>query len=146
MYENIYEHTMEAGQLPFRLPEYISCAPFEEYLGMRIELAAEGRAVLTMPFKAKLAQGVGLMHGGAVTSLADTAVAMAIKSILPEGSDFVTVEMTLKFHAAVHEGVVRAEARAIPMDKRKITGEADVFCGDIKVAEFKAFFIVKSTG
>jgi len=71
------------------------------------------------------------------------AVAIAIKTLVPEGTDFVTVEINLKFLAAVREGVVRAEARAIPQDERKIAGEADVFSGDVKVAQFKAFFIVK---
>ncbi|QXE93037.1 PaaI family thioesterase [Geomonas subterranea] len=136
---------MNSGQ-QFQLPGWISCAPFEEYLGMQIEESGDGRAVLSMPFKVKLAQGVGLMHGGAITSLADTAVAMAIKSILPEGSDFVTVDLHLKFFAAVHEGTVRAVARAIPQDERKIVGEAEIFNGETKVAEFNAFFIVKRRG
>ncbi|MBJ6723226.1 PaaI family thioesterase [Geomesophilobacter sediminis] len=143
MYEKLYEQTIDPNQIPFELPEWIACAPFEEYLGMTIEAAEAGRAVLTMPFKIKLAQGAGVMHGGAVTSLADTAVAMAIKSLVPEGTDFVTVEMTLKFLAAVHEGTVRAEARATRLDERKITGAADIFSGTEKVAEFSAFFLIR---
>src|SRR5512144_2485625 len=107
MYGKVYEEPMaEGAPLPFELPDWIACAPFEEYLGMRIEEAADGKAVLSMPFKVRLAQGKGLMHGGAVTALADTAVAMAIKSILPEESHFATVEMVLKFHAPVRGGVV----------------------------------------
>lgn len=138
-----YEEDMKSNAPQLQLPGWIACAPFEEYLGMRIEEAKDGRAVISMPFKLKLAQGVGLMHGGAITSLADTAVAMAIKSILPEGSDFVTVDLHLKFFAAVRVGTVRAVARAIPKDERKIVGEAEIFNGDTKVAEFSAFFIVK---
>lgn len=138
-----YEDDMVTDHPQFRLPQWIACAPFEEYLGMKIEEAKDGRAVLTMPFKLKLAQGKGLMHGGAVTAIADTAVAMAIKSIVPEGTDFVTVDLRLKFFAAVKEGTVRAEARAVPKDERKIAGEADVFCGDEKVAHFESFFIVR---
>ena len=81
-----------------------SLAPFEEYLGIHIEEASAGRAVLSMPFLVKLAQGKGLLHGGAVTSLADTAVAMAIKTVLPEGSHFATTELSLAFHAPVRSG------------------------------------------
>ena len=146
MYEEIFEQPMKNNRPPIQLPQWIACAPFEEYLGMQIDEASEGRAVLSMPFKVKLAQGVGLMHGGAVAALADTAVAMAIKSMVPEGTDFVTVEMSLKFLAAVREGVVRAEAGAIRLDERKISGEAEVFNGDVKVAHFKAFFIIKKKG
>lgn len=141
-----YDEDIKPGVRQFQLPSWIACAPFEEYLGMKIEETGNGRAVLSMPFKLKLAQGAGLMHGGAITALADTAVAIAIKSILPEGSDFVTVDLHLKFFAAVHEGTVRAVARTMVKDERKITGEAEIFNGDTKVAEFSAFFIVKKKG
>lgn len=145
MYKKVYEEPMtEGAPLPFELPAWIACAPFEEYLGMRIEEAKEGRAVLTMPFRVKLAQGKGLMHGGAVTALADTAVAIAIKSILPEDSHFATVALDLKFHAPVRGGTVRAEARVTERDERNIRGEAEVFDGNgIKVATFTSHFKVK---
>jgi acyl-coenzyme A thioesterase PaaI-like protein len=56
MYMNVYDEPMtEGAALPFQLPGWIACAPFEEYLGMRIEEASDGKAVLSMPFKVKLA-------------------------------------------------------------------------------------------
>ncbi len=148
MYEKVYDKPMTDGApLPFELPAWIACAPFEEYLGMRIEEAAHGRAVLTMPFKVKLSQGKGLLHGGAVTALADTAVAMAIKSLLPEDTHFATVELGLSFHAPVRGGVVRAEARVTERDERTIKGEAEVFDGKgTKVATFHSLFKVKRRG
>ncbi len=147
MYENVYEIAMSAEENPpFELPGWIACAPFEEYLGMRIEEAADGRAVLSMPFLVRLAQGKGLMHGGAVTSLADTAVAMAIKSLLPEGSHFVTMELSLKFHAPVRSGTVRAVAIVTEKDERTIVGQAEVFDEDgVKTATFHSVFRVKET-
>ncbi|WP_243374758.1 PaaI family thioesterase [Geotalea sp. SG265] len=145
MYQHVYDTRMPGGgEIPFELPRWIACAPFEEYLGMTIEEAAEGHAVLTMPFTVKLSQGVGFMHGGAITALADTAVAMAIKSVLPEGSNFVTMDLGLKFHAPVRSGVVRAVARIIERDERNIKGEAEVFDGEgIKVATFSSVFRVR---
>ncbi len=138
---------MQSGApLPFELPHWIACAPFEEYLGMRIDEAAAGHAVLTMPFKVKLAQGKGLLHGGAVTALADTAVAIAIKTLLPEGTHFATVELGLKFHAPVRGGLVTAVARVAQRDERTIRGEAEVFAEDgVKVATFNSVFKVKRT-
>jgi acyl-CoA thioesterase len=145
MYKKVFEEPMKEGAtLPFELPAWIACAPFEEYLGMRIEEASDGRALLTMPFKVKLAQGKGLMHGGAITALADTAVAMAIKSLLPEDSHFATVALELKFHAPVRGGNVRAEARVTEGDERNIRGEAEVFDENgVKVATFTSHFKVK---
>lgn len=145
MYRDVYEKPMPAeGQLPFELPEWIACAPFEEYLGMKIEEARDGRAVLTMPFLVRLAQGKGLMHGGAITALADTAVAMAIKSVLPEGSHFVTVELSLMFHAPVKCGTVRAVAWIAERDDRCIQGTAEVYDENgVKTATFHSAFRVK---
>lgn len=147
MYGKVYEEPMaEGAPLPFELPAWIACAPFEEYLGMRIEEAADGKAVLSMPFKVKLAQGKGLMHGGAVTALADTAVAIAIKSILPEDTHFATVEMSLKFHAPVKGGAVKAVARVAEQEGRTVRGEAEVFDEHgVKVASFMSVFKMKRT-
>ena len=145
MYEKVYEESMlEGAPLPFELPGWIACAPFEEYLGMRIEEAAGGLAVLAMPFKVKLAQGKGLMHGGAVTALADTAVAMAIKSLLPEDTNFFTTELALKFHAPIHGGMVKAVAEATREDERTLKGIAEVYDGNgVKAATFTSVFRVK---
>jgi uncharacterized protein (TIGR00369 family) len=140
MYETIYDQPMLSGEdLPFTLPAWIARAPFEEFLEMTIEEAGEGRARLTMPFRVKHAQGKGLMHGGAVTSLADTAVAMAIKSLLPEGTNFVTTELSLKFHAAVI-----AEATAERLDERSFRGIAELFdqAGN-SVATFSSLFRIR---
>lgn len=147
MYEKLYEEAMKAdGEIPFQLPDWIACAPFEEYLGMRIEEAGHGRAVLSMPFRVKLSQGKGLLHGGAVTALADTAVAMAIKSVLPEGTHFVTMELSLKFHAPIRSGVVRAVASIEERDERTIKGLAEVFDDQgVKAATFNSVFRVKRT-
>lgn len=145
MYKKVFDEPMiEGTPLPFELPAWIACAPFEEYLGMRIEEVKDGKAVLTMPFKVKLAQGKGLLHGGAVTALADTAVAMAIKSLLPEDSHFVTAEFTLKFHAPTHGGMVKAVAEAHREDERTIRGIAEVFDEKgVKAATFQSVFRVK---
>jgi hypothetical protein len=44
MYMNVYEEPMtEGAALPFQLPAWIACAPFEEYLEMRIDEAEGGR-------------------------------------------------------------------------------------------------------
>ena len=84
------------------------------------------------------------MHGGAVTALADTAVAMAIKSLLPEDTNFVTTELALKFHAPIHGGTVRAVAAATREDERTLKGIAEVFDGNgVKAATFTSVFRVK---
>jgi uncharacterized protein (TIGR00369 family) len=147
MYTAVFDKPVVAGEdVPFQLPAWIACAPFEEYLEMSIDEASEGKAVLSMPFKVKHSQGMGLMHGGAITALADTAVAMAIKSLLPEGSHFVTTEMTLRFVAPVKGGMVRAFASAVWRKERTLEGTADIITVDgTTAATFHSVFKIVRT-
>jgi acyl-CoA thioesterase len=125
---------------------WISCAPFERLLHMNIVEASEGRAVLTMPFLADFAQGGGLMHGGALVSLADTAVVMAIKSIIAPQSHFATTFLTTKFLSPVRQGVVTAKANVLSMKGRIIEGEATVFDdAETQVLAFSSTFKIAKT-
>ena len=145
MDHKLQDHLMQKdAPLPFSLPDWIALAPFEEFLGMRIDEAAEGRAILSMPFRAVLCQGAGLMHGGAVVSLADTALAIAIKTLLPEGTHFATIDMSLKFHAPVRWGTVQAVATVTGRSEKDIRGEVAILTEDrIKAATFQATFRIK---
>ncbi|BCS53280.1 PaaI family thioesterase [Geobacter sp. SVR] len=140
----LQQHMTQNSRLPFSLPAWIALAPFEEYLGMEIREACDGRALLIMPFRVLHCQGAGLMHGGAVTSLADTALAIAIKTLLPEGTHFATIEMKLTFHSPVQWGTVSAHARVLERKDRDISGKVDIITEDgVKAASFQAVFRVK---
>ncbi len=120
------ETPRETGTRQFELQGWIDTAPFEDLLGMSIESAGGGEAILSLPFVVRLAQGGGLLHGGALTTLADTAVAMAIKSLLPAGTAFATTELTTRFLAPVQSGRVVARARVTGPEGRTFYGEARV--------------------
>ena len=105
---------------------WIACAPFESLLNMHIHKAENGSATLTMPFLPQLAQGAGLMHGGALVSLADTALAMAIKSLLSPGTHFGTIEAHTRFLAPVHQGTVTAKAKITYQEDCELNGHVDV--------------------
>lgn len=110
----------------FELEGWIDTSPFEQLLGMRTDMAAEGTARLSMPFTVKLANGGGVLHGGAMTALADTAVAMAIKSLLPAGTTFATTALSMEFMAPVLAGVVTAYANVHGPQGREFHGECEL--------------------
>jgi acyl-CoA thioesterase len=116
----------QVGKTQFRLEGWVATAPFEDLLEITVEEAREGRAVLSLPFKVKFAQGGGLLHGGALVTLADTAVAMAIKTLLPEGTAFATTEINAKFLAPVSAGRVTAVAVVKGPEGRTFHGQAVV--------------------
>lgn len=125
----------------FRLAAWIDPAPFEDYVGLTVEAADGGAARLSLPFRLCLANGGGVMHGGALVTLADTAMAMAIKSIVPAGTVFATTELETRFLAPVRSGTVTALARVHGPVGRSFQGEAEVRdAADTVVARFRAVF------
>ncbi|MDA3790127.1 MAG: PaaI family thioesterase [Desulfobacula sp.] len=129
------------GPHKVELGKWISCAPFEELLGIKIIEARDGHAHLTMPFVFQLAQGKGLAHGGAIVALADTSVAMAIKSIIPPNSRFVTISLNSEFLAPVTKGVLTSKAKVKLLKDRMIQGSSMVFDeNDREVMKFSAVF------
>jgi len=146
MHNPEWEKPMDPDAPPlFSIKGWVDLAPFERSLGMNITSAEAGTAVLTMPFTVKLAQGMGLMHGGAITSLADTAAAMAIKTLLPPGTHFATVSLQTRFLAPVTRGTVTAQASSGPVESRERTFQGRVEVKDEEgkiVAEFSSEFRV----
>lgn len=61
-------------------------------LGIEIAEIAAGRVVLEFPFRADLCQQNGFVHAGAITTAADSACGYAALTLLPAGSDVLTVE------------------------------------------------------
>jgi uncharacterized protein (TIGR00369 family) len=123
------------------LKDWISCAPFESLLRMEIIEAKNAQATLSMPFLYEFAQGAGLMHGGALVSLADTAVVMAIKSKLSPDTHFATIHAETRFLYPVKKGLVIAKAHAVFDEDRTIHGTATVFDDSGKpVLEFQSTF------
>ncbi len=130
-------NTPTTGPHIFEMEHWISCAPFEKMLGIDIERAENGRAELTMPFMKDLAQGGGLMHGGALVSLADTAMVMAIKTLVSPQTHFATISLETRFFHPVKKGMVTATAKITEKTGRILKGRASV-C-DEKNREVMAF-------
>jgi acyl-CoA thioesterase len=131
----------DTGPHQFQMESWISRAPFERLLHIEIVDAADGRATLTMPFLVDFAQGAGLMHGGALVSLADTAVVMAIKSILPPQTHFATTALEAKFLRPVTQGIVTAEAQVVSQEGRTLRGQVTIYDEEQRaVLEFSSIF------
>jgi acyl-CoA thioesterase len=135
--------TENYGPHNVHMQDWIDCAPFERLLNIEIREAKNGEAVLRMPFSRELAQGFGLMHGGALLSLADTSFVMAIKSLLPPGSRFATTRLATDYLKPVTCGIVTARARITHCDDRDIFGESEIVDeGDDQVLKCKCTFRV----
>jgi acyl-CoA thioesterase len=135
------------GPHRFEMDGWISCAPFERLLNMEIVEASDGQATLKMPFLTGYAQGGGLMHGGALVSLADTAVVMAIKTLIPAQSHFATILCEAKFLLPVKKGIVTAKAKVVERQGRTLKGRATLYDDEERTVMqfFSTFKIARDT-
>ena len=100
-------------------------APFEKYLGIKIIKAKDGFAKLKMPYREEFTNPHGSIHGGAIASLADTAMAVAISSKYLHSSLY-TVKLEIKFRAPANKGEIFAKAKVIDKRKRFVFGKVEI--------------------
>jgi len=107
---------------------------FPQMLGIEIDALESGRARLSVEVRRELRQLAGVMHGGAIASLIDTAVAFAIATTSGPEDRFTTVEMKVNYLSAIREGRILADARLIRDGRRIIVADCDVFDAGGKLA------------
>jgi 1,4-dihydroxy-2-naphthoyl-CoA hydrolase len=94
--------------------------------GFHLADAEPGRAVLRMRVQPKHMQIHGVVHGGVLASLADTAGGLATYLSVPSGTRAATVEMKMNFLEPVERGTVFAEARILRLGKHLAVVECDL--------------------
>ncbi|MFI1837898.1 PaaI family thioesterase [Streptomyces olivaceoviridis] len=87
--------------------------PYARGTGIRLEKADSSLVRGTLPWAEHLCTAGGLLHGGAVMSLADTVGAVCAYLNMPPGAATSTVESKTNFFRGVRSGNVTAVARPL---------------------------------
>ena len=101
--------------------------PFAKLLGIEVDSVEPGHAVLSMKLRDDLMRNHGIAHGGAIATLIDSAMAIAIMALLEENERTVTVDLTIHYLRPISEGTTRASARVVRAGRRVITVSAELF-------------------
>jgi acyl-CoA thioesterase len=104
--------------------------PFFCLTGIDIVKAESGRAVLTMPVRPDMHNGVGWLQGGMLVAVADEAMALALYPLLEKNEGIATIAESTSFIRGVQKGTVLAEARVIRKGRRVAFMEAEVWADD----------------
>jgi uncharacterized protein (TIGR00369 family) len=97
----------------------IALMPFASQLGMTLEEASPERVVALLEWQPDLCTMSGILHGGALMSLADTTGAIVAFLGLAEGQITATITSTTHMFRPVPAGTVRAVA--VPLHRGKTT-------------------------
>jgi 1,4-dihydroxy-2-naphthoyl-CoA hydrolase len=110
-------------------------SPYSESLGMQFLAATPDEVTLRMPVTQAMTNRNGVMHGGAIMSLADQAAGAATHLHLPPGAATTTLESKTNFLRPIRLGDI-AEARPRPLHLGRTTmiWQTDILRGDGKLA------------
>ena len=97
-------------------------------LGFTLTHAAEGECVFEGEVPDYVLNPLGMVHGGYVSTLLDSAAGCAVHTTLPPGMAYSSATLEVKFVRAMRGGMgrVRAEGRVVHPGARLATAEAKV--------------------
>ena len=105
--------------------------PFAGTLGIVVDEATAAAVRLRLAWRPDLCTAAGILHGGALMSLADTAGAIAATLNLPDGATgTTTVESKTNLLAALREGEVGAVAVPLHTGRSLIVIETELRSGE----------------
>jgi 1,4-dihydroxy-2-naphthoyl-CoA hydrolase len=80
--------------------------PLARTLGIEFDTVTPAEVVGRLPWSAELCTTAGVLHGGALVSLADSVAGVCAYVNLPSGAATSTIELKMNFFAAVRQGMV----------------------------------------
>jgi len=103
--------------------------PVNRHFGFSLLTLRRGAAEVAMPLKRSFCQEEGVVHGGVLTTLADTAAVYTVYPFLAEGETMSSIEFKLNFLRPVFidDGSVTAKAKLVRRGKRVALVAVDVF-------------------
>lgn len=97
--------------------------PLADAWGIEVLAAADGTALVRLPFRANLLRPGNTVSGPALMGLADVAMWAALLGVTAGRDESVTSTMTVNFLRALPPGPVLAAARILKRGKRMVFGE-----------------------
>jgi 1,4-dihydroxy-2-naphthoyl-CoA hydrolase len=111
----------------------VEMMPFAADLGIDLEEASPDRVVAVLTWAPRLCTSSGILHGGALMTLADTAGALVAYLGLPAGATTATITSTTQMFRPVIAGTVRAVALPLHRGRSTVTVQTSMHGSDDKL-------------
>ena len=96
----------------------MSLPPFHGYMGFEIERFADGEAVVTLELAEHHRNKRGVVHGGVISSLLDTALGAAVISSIPQEWWCATISLSIQFLEGARSGKLTSTGRVVRRGRR----------------------------
>lgn len=126
-----------------QIHERIRNSPFHQWAGIKLTTIGGGRAQVALDLEEHHLNPYGIVHGGVISSIADAAIGLALRSKLGAGSTHRTAQLDVHFLAKGESGRIIGHGRSLHVGQRMGYGEADIEDGSGKLlARASATFII----
>jgi acyl-CoA thioesterase len=118
--------------------------PFVQLVGFTLRLGGRGSGICTAALEVgpKLLNPHGVVHGGVLFSMADTAMGAALYTTLSPGETCATIEIKIHFLQPVIKGKIRCRTRLVHRGSRIAVLESHIKVGRLEVAQALGTFAI----
>jgi acyl-CoA thioesterase len=117
--------------------------PFFLLMGIELGTYGNGEAELFMPVRPDMHNGVGWLQGGLFTALCDEAMALALFTVLEEGTGIATISESTSFLQGIRIGRIKATGKFVKKGRSIAFMEGHVKSEDGKIlAKTSASFAI----
>jgi uncharacterized protein (TIGR00369 family) len=118
---------------PMEPADLVATMPFAVAVGIEIDAAAKDEVTGHLDWSEDRCTTAGLMHGGAVMTLADTLGAVCAFLNLPAGANTSTVASATNFFRAVRDGTLRGTSHPLHVGRTTIVVQTALRDGNDKL-------------
>jgi uncharacterized protein (TIGR00369 family) len=93
--------------------EYQKKIPFVQHLKILTEELGQGTARLSLPVEKEFTNSLGTVHGGVIMSLLDVALCTAARTLHPDSTGVITIDLSTSFIGGGSGERLIAEARVL---------------------------------
>jgi uncharacterized protein (TIGR00369 family) len=123
----------ERTSLVHDLRERLAASEFHTWAGMEVVEASAGEVTVAMDVLDRHVNLQGLVHGGMLAILADTACGLSIRSAMEAGRLHVTTDMDIHYLAPARPGRIFGRGKAIKVGRSLAFAEASIEAADGKL-------------
>src|ERR1043166_4544227 len=123
---------LDAAKLK-RAREAFASVPYAKFLGLELGEIGNGEVVIFLDVRAELKQNQGVVHGGAVASLIDTASAFAVLTQIETHERVTTTDLTIHYLRPITAGRMTARAHIVRSGRRLFVLSVEVTNDDGKL-------------
>jgi uncharacterized protein (TIGR00369 family) len=110
-----------------RVRESFSCQRVMSLIGASLRRVEPGAVDIVLPYRDDLTQQGGYIHAGILTTIADSACGYAAYTLMPAGSEVLSVEFKVNLLRPAAGELFVAEARVLKAGKTLTVTRGDVY-------------------